>query len=185
VTERVSNSIDVFTVRDGQLSTTPVLTQSAGAVPFGFDWTPRHQLVASEAGSGSASSYSAFRNGSLSVRSAAVSTKQNAPCWLIATHDGRFVYTANAGSNSVTGFAVSPTGTLAILTASGMTGLLGAGATPLDLDVSQDSKYLYVLKAGVNSIGAFVVNQNGSLTNLADGVGGLTNRSGQMGIAAY
>lgn len=185
VTERLSNSIDVFTVHDGRLSATPVLTQSAGAVPFGFDWTPRHQLVASEAGSGSASSYAAFRNGSLSVRSAAVSTLQNAPCWLIATHDGRFVYTANAGSNSVTGFAVSPAGALTILTPNGMTGVLGAGATPLDLDVSQDSKYLYVLKAGTNSIGAFAVSRDGSLTNLPDGVGGLSYRNGQMGIAAY
>ncbi|HKN67979.1 MAG TPA: beta-propeller fold lactonase family protein, partial [Gemmatimonadaceae bacterium] len=154
VTERVSNTIDVFTVHEGRLSATPVLTHSAGAVPFGFDWTPRHQLVASEAGSGSASSYAAFPNGSLSVRSAAVSTLQSAPCWLIATHDGRFVYTANAGSNSVTGFAVSPSGTLAILTTGGKTGVLGAGATPLDLDVSQDSKFLYVLKAGSNTIGA-------------------------------
>jgi 6-phosphogluconolactonase (cycloisomerase 2 family) len=185
VTERVSNSIDVFTVHEGRLAATPVLTQAAGAVPFGFDWTPRHQLVASEAGSGSASSYAAFRNGSLSVRSAAVSTLQRAPCWLIATHDGRYVYTANAGSNSVTGFAVSPEGTLTILTPSGMTGVLGAGATPLDLDVSQDSKFLYVLKAGSNSIGSFAVNRDGSLTNLPDGVGGLSNRGGQMGIAAY
>jgi 6-phosphogluconolactonase (cycloisomerase 2 family) len=185
ITERVSNSIDVFTVRDGRLSARPVLTQSAGAVPFGFDWTPRHQLVASEAGSGSASSYAAFRNGTLSVRDAAVSTLQRAPCWLIATHDGRFVYTANAGSNSVTGFALSPTGTLTILTPTGMTGVLGAGATPLDLDVSQDSRYLYVLKAGVNSVGAFAVSRDGSLTNLPDGVGGLSNRGGQMGIAAY
>ena len=185
VTERVSNSIDVFTVHDGRLSATPVLTQSAGAVPFGFDWTPRHQLVASEAGSGSASSYAAFRSGALSVRSAAVSTLQRAPCWLIATHDGRYVYTANAGSNSITGFALSPEGTLTILTPSGMTGILGAGATPLDLDVSQDSKFLYVLKAGTNSIGAFAVSRDGSLTNLADGVGGLSYRGGQMGIAAY
>lgn len=185
VTERLSNSIDVFTVHDGRLSAEPVLTRSAGAVPFGFDWTPRHQLVASEAGSGSASSYAAFRNGSLSVRSAAVSTLQNAPCWLIATHDGRFVYTANAGSNSITGFAVSPTGTLTILTPSGMTGLLGAGATPLDLDVSQDSKFLYVLKAGASSIGVFAVSRDGSLANLPDGVGGLSYKSGQMGIAAY
>ena len=185
VTERVSNSIDVFTVHDGRLSATPVLTQSAGVVPFGFDWTPRHQLVASEAGSGSASSYAADRDGSLSVRSAAVSTLQRAPCWLIATHDGRFVYTANAGSNSVTGFAVSPTGMLTILTSTGMTGVLGAGATPLDLDVSQDSKFLYVLKAGTNSIGAFAVSHDGSLTNLPDGVGGLSSRAGQMGIAAF
>jgi 6-phosphogluconolactonase (cycloisomerase 2 family) len=185
VTERVSNTIDVFTVHDGRLSVTPVLTQSAGAVPFGFDWTPRHQLVASEAGSGSASSYAAFRNGSLSVRSAAVSTLQSAPCWLIATHDGRYVYTANAGSNSVTGFAVSPAGTLTILTTGGKTGVLGAGATPLDLDVSQDSKFLYVLKAGSNTIGAFAVGHDGSLTNLPDGVGGLSYRAGQMGIAAF
>ena len=66
-----------------------------------------------------------------------------------------------------------------------MTGILGAGATPLDLDVSQDSKYLYVLKAGTNSIGAFAVSRDGSLANLPDGVGGLAARNGQMGIAAY
>jgi 6-phosphogluconolactonase len=114
-----------------------------------------------------------------------VSTLQRAPCWLIATRDGRFVYTANAGSNSVTGFAVSPEGRLTILTPTGMTGVLGAGATPLDLDVSQDSKFLYVLEAGSNTIGAFAVSHDGSLTNLPDGVGGLSNRAGQMGIAAY
>src|SRR5206468_9485583 len=123
-------------VRDGQLSASPVLTKSSGAGPFGFDWTPRRQLLASEAGSGSASSYAAARNGSLELRDASESTHQTAPCWLIATHDGRFAYTANAGSNSVTGFAVSAEGKLRILTASGMTGVLGAGATPLDLDVS-------------------------------------------------
>jgi len=51
--------------------------------------------------------------------------------------------------------------------------------------VSQDSKFLYVLKGGVNTIGAFAVNRDGTLSNLPDGVGGLSNRSGQMGIAAY
>jgi 6-phosphogluconolactonase (cycloisomerase 2 family) len=185
VTERGSNTIDVFTVRNGQLSSSPTLTKSAGMGPFGFDWTPRRQLLASEAASGSASSYAASRNGRLALRDSAMSTRQAAPCWLIATHDGRFAYTANAGSNSVTGFAVSNDGVLRILTSSGMTGVLGAGATPLDLDVSQDSKFLYVLKAGSNTIGAFAVSPNGSLTNLADGVGGLSNRAGQMGIAAY
>lgn len=185
VTERGSNTIDVFRVRDEHLSPTAVLTKSAGAGPFGFDWTPRRQLLSSEAGSGSASSYVASRDGRLVVEDPAVSTHQAAPCWLIATHDGRFAYTANAGSNSVTGFAVSPEGSLRILTASGMTGVLGAGATPLDLDVSQDSKFLYVLKAGSNTIGAFAIDSNGGLTNLPDGVGGLSTRAGQMGIAAY
>jgi 6-phosphogluconolactonase len=185
VTERTSNTIDVFTVHDGRLSQHPISTASAGVTPFGFDWTPRRQLIASEAGSGSVSSYDALRNGALRTVSGAVSTKGAAPCWLITTHDGRFAYAANAGSGNVTGFSVAANGTLAILDPSGVTGSLGAGSTPLDLDVSQDSKFLYVLKAGANTVGAFAVHRDGSLSNLPDGVGGLSVRNGQMGIAAF
>lgn len=184
VTERLSNTIDVFTVaRDGRLSTQPVTTSTSGTVPFGFDWAPHRRLIASEAGSGAAS-YVASRRGSLSVTSGSpVSTQQAAPCWLITTHNGRYAYVANAGSSSITGFSVAANGTLAILAP--VTGALAAGSTPLDLDVSRDSKYLYVLKAGTNSVGAFRVNGDGSLAPLADGVGGLHAASGQMGIAAY
>jgi len=185
VTERLSNTIDVFEVRRGILAKTPVQTASNGAGPFGFDWTPRHELVASEAGNGSVSSYSAARDGALVTDTRSISTHQAAPCWLITTHDGRFAYAANAGSGSVTGFAIDPRGSLTILNGDGMTGILGAGTTPLDLDVSQDSKFLYVLKAGVNTVGAFAVNHDGALSNLPDGVGGLPTRSGQMGLAAY
>ena len=185
VTERTSNTIDVFEVHDGRLSQHPVVSASSGVTPFGFDWTPRRQLLASEAGSGSASSYVVARSGSLSVVSAHVSTHQAAPCWLITTRDGRFAYVANAGSASITGFAVAANGALDILSSLGVTGALGAGSTPLDLDVSLDSKFLYVLKAGTNAIGAFAVGHDGSLANLPDGVGGLPTKSGQMGIAAY
>jgi 6-phosphogluconolactonase (cycloisomerase 2 family) len=184
VTERLSNTIDVFTVRrGGQLSEHPVTTATAGTVPFGFDWAPRRQLVASEAGSGAAS-YVANRRGDLAVTSGSpVSTQQAAPCWLITTHDGRFAYVANAGSSSITGFSIAANGALTILAP--VTGSLSAGSTPLDLDVSRDSKYLYVLKAGSNSIGAFRVNGDGTLAALSDGVGGLPTASGQMGIAAF
>lgn len=185
VTERLSNTIDVFAVRHDVLATAPVQTTSNGAGPFGFDWTPRHELIASEAGNGSVSSYSALRNGALTTDTKSISTHQAAPCWLITTRDGRFAYAANAGSGSVTGFAVDSRGVLTSLNVDGMTGNLGAGTTPLDLDVSQDSKFLYVLKAGVNTVGAFAVARDGALANLPDGVGGLPTRSGQMGLAAY
>lgn len=185
ITERTSNTIDVFTVRaNGEPSRQPVSSAAAGNTPFGFDWTPRHDLVSSEAGSGTASSYVASRAGALTPTSGSpVSTQQAAPCWLITTHDGRFAYVANAGSASITGFAIAPNGVLSLLAP--VTGALPAGSTPLDLDVSRDSKYLYVLKAGSNTIGAFRVNADGTLTSLADGVGGLPTRSGQMGIAAF
>lgn len=185
VTERTSNTIDVFTVRDnGELSARPVTSSASGVTPFGFDWTARRQLVSSEAGSGSASSYIVSRNGALTATAGSpVSTQQAAPCWLIATHDGRFAYVANAGSSSITGFSIAANGVLSIIAP--VTGSLAAGSTPLDLDVSRDSKYLYVLKAGSNSIAVFHVSSSGRLTALADAVGGLTRGGGQMGIAAY
>ena len=35
-----------------------------------------------------------------------VPTEQTAACWLVLTYDGRYVYTANAGSASISGFSV-------------------------------------------------------------------------------
>jgi 6-phosphogluconolactonase len=185
VTERTSNTIDVFTVdEEGRLSRHPVTSAAAGNTPFGFDWTPRRQLVSSEAGSGSASSYTATRTGLLTATAGSpVSTQQAAPCWLITSRDGRFAYVANAGSSSITGFSIAPNGVLSIIAP--VTGALPAGSTPLDLDVSRDSKFLYVLEAGSNKIGAFRVNTDGTLGSLAEVGGGLPTRSGQMGIAAY
>ena len=185
VTERLSNTIDVFAVEHGVLARTPVQTASSGAGPFGFDWTPRHELIASEAGGGSVSSYSASRDGVLTIDSPSISTRLNAPCWLILTHDGRFAYVANAGSGSVTGFRVDANGILGILNPDGVTGILGAGTTPLDLDVSRDSKYLYVLEAGANNIGVFSIGPDGGLTKLPDGIGSAGAHTGQMGLAAY
>jgi 6-phosphogluconolactonase (cycloisomerase 2 family) len=185
ITERTSNTIDVFSVHgNGELSRAPVTNAAAGVTPFGFDWTPRRQLVASEAGSGTASSYVASRNGTLTATAGSpVSTHQAAPCWLITSHDGRFAFVANAGSSSITGFSIAANGALSIVAP--VTGALPPGSTPLDLDVSRDSKYLYVLKAGSNAVGVFRVNVDGTLTGLADGVGGLDSKSGQMGIAAF
>jgi 6-phosphogluconolactonase (cycloisomerase 2 family) len=184
VTERLSRTIDTYVVApDGSLSG-PITTASSGVTPFGFDFTPRGQLVVSEAGSGSASSYAADASGSLTPVSAAVPTLQRAPCWLIVDNAGRFAYTANAGSATISAFAVGANGALALLGATGVAGDLGAGAQPLDLDLSRDGRFLYVFENGKGAIGGFAVNGNGSLTALAD-TPGLPVRGGYMGLAAY
>ena len=184
VTERVSNTIDTYVVApDGSLGG-PASNASAGTAPFGFDYTPRGQLVVSEAGSGSASSYEQARDGRLSVVSAAAPTLQRAPCWLIVDNAGRFAYTANAGSATVTGFAVDAHGALAAITPNGVTGDLGAGAQPLDLDLSRDGKFLYVFENGTGTVAAFAVRGDGSLAPMPD-TPGLAPRGGYMGLAAY
>ena len=184
VSERVSNRLETFAIaNDGSLGN-PVITPAAGSTPFGFDFTTRGEVVVSEAATGSASSYVANADGSLSVVSAAAPTLQRAPCWLIVSNSGRFAYTANAGSATVTGFAIDAHGALTRLTDTGLSGDLGAGSQPLDLDMSRNGNFLYVFKNGTGTIGAFSVGGDGSLTPLPD-TPGLAARSGYMGLAAY
>jgi 6-phosphogluconolactonase (cycloisomerase 2 family) len=184
VSERVSNRLDTFTIgTDGSLGD-GVTTPAAGTTPFGFDFTVRGQVVVSEAASGSASSYNVNDDGSLAVASAAAPTLQRAPCWLIVNNSGRFAYTANAGSATITGFGIDANGTLTRLTTTGVSGDLGTGAQPLDLDMTRNGSFLYVLKNGTGTVGGFAVDGEGSLTPLAD-TPGLVARAGYMGLAAY
>ena len=99
-------------------------------------------------------------------------------------NSGRFAYTANAGTSNITGFLIDAKGALTRLEASGVTGDLGAGAQPLDLDMSRNGDFLYVMKNGTGTVGAFAVNGDGSLTPLPD-TPGLAARAGYMGLAAY
>ena len=185
VTERGSNSIDAFRINDDGSLGSPVRSASAGVAPFGFQFTPSGVLVASEAGSASASSYTQANNGTLSVVSGAVSNGgQAAPCWLVVDSRGRYAYTANAGGSSISGYAIGANGELTLLTAGGRTGDLGAGAQPLDIDFGGDGRFLYVLKNGTGTIGAFTVNSDGMLTALPD-TPGLAARAGFMGLVAY
>jgi len=184
VSERVSNRLETFAIaKDGSLGD-PVVTPAAGTTPFGFDFTTRGEVIVSEAGSASASSYAANVDGSLSVVSAAAPTQQRAPCWLIVNNSGRFAYTANAGSANITGFAIDAQGALTRLTSSGVSGDLGAGAQPLDLEMSRNGNFLYVIKNGTGTIGGFSVAGDGGLTPLPD-TPGLVARAGYMGLAAY
>jgi 6-phosphogluconolactonase (cycloisomerase 2 family) len=184
VTERVSNRLETFAIaQDGSLGD-PVVTAAAGTTPFGFDFTTRGQVIVSEAASASASSYETNVDGTLSVVSAAAPTLQRATCWLIVSNSGRFAYTANAGTSNITGFAIDANGTLTRLADSGVSADLGAGAQPLDLDMSRNGNFLYVMKNGTGAIGGFAVAGDGSLTALAD-TPGLAARAGYMGLAAY
>ncbi|HEX7596183.1 MAG TPA: beta-propeller fold lactonase family protein, partial [Gemmatimonadaceae bacterium] len=185
VTERVSNTIDAFRISEHGNLGAPIESASAGPGPFGFQFTPNGALVVSEAGSASASSYTQARDGSLIAVSSSVSNGgQAAPCWLIVDSRGRFAYTANAGGSSISGFAIGSDGALTLITAGGRTGDLGSGAQPLDIDFGGDGHFLYVLKNGTGSIGAFAVNSDGTLTPLADTPGQFA-RLGYMGLVAY
>lgn len=177
VTEKTANRIAVYTVGPDGVATGPTSVASAGVTPFGFAFGLRDGLFVSEA-AGTASSYEVGENGRLTVISGAVATHQGAPCWLVVTTDGRFAYTANTPSGTISGFRVSPDASLTLLDASGRTATVGAGN--VDLALTPDSRYLYQLN-GSGTITALHVQDDGALETIGV-VGGLS--AGAVGLAA-
>jgi 6-phosphogluconolactonase len=178
VTEKASSTIDTYALDRHGVAAAPVTSASAGSTPFGFDFSRGHLLV-SEAG-GSASSYAVGPAG-VGVISGAVPTHQAAPCWLVATLDGRYAYTANGGSGTLSGFSVSNRGVLSLLDPSGVSANIGAGSHPLDETISRDGRFLYNLTDGLHRISGFRIGEDGSLSPVAS-IGGLP--VGAAGIVA-
>ena len=165
VTERATNKIDTYTVgNDGRLAG-PNVHDSAGSVPFGFALDNQNMLIVSEAGAGSgASSYKAGRDGSLARISSMVMTGQRAACWAVMTKNGHFGYVTNAGTGTISGFAMAQDGSASLLNADGITAV--TGGNPTDAAVSNNGQFLYVLVNRTNSIAVFAINSDGSLSPL-------------------
>jgi 6-phosphogluconolactonase (cycloisomerase 2 family) len=184
VTEKNTNLIDVYHVASNGYASNPTVNPSAGATPFGFAFNQHGVLLVSEAAGGAVdasavSSYTLGAGGQISVVTASAPTTETAACWVAVTNNGKFVYAANTGSGSVTGFAVR-SGALTILNADGRTG--GSGTTPIDVATSKNSQFLYSLAANSNTITAFGIGQNDGSLSAISTTGGLP--AGTVGLAA-
>jgi 6-phosphogluconolactonase len=186
VTEKTSNTLDVFEVgKDGTLSPIKV-NPSAGPGAFAAIGAANDTVIVSETGSGGTtsgmSSYHIGADGTLTPISVSVPTLGAANCWNALTPNGRFVYASNSGSDSISGFAIGAGGKLTPI-GSTIVGTNPAGSGNLDIAISSDGKFLYSLNFGGGSIGAFAINADGSLVNLGI-VRGLPAGSSLNGIAA-
>ena len=184
VTEKATQLIDTFGVDEDGVAGAVTTHPSAGVTPFGFAFAKHDTLVVSEAagGAANASSASAYdvSEDSFELISAAVPTHQTAACWAVATKNGRYAYTANAGSGSIAAYHVSRDGALQLI--NGQAGLTGAGSHPSDMALSNNSHFLYVLANVTQSIGAFEVQSDGSLIAVS-GASGLP--ASAVGLAAW
>ncbi len=178
VTEKASSTIDTYAVGPDGRTAGPIVSPSAGGTPFGFDFDNRGHLLVSNA-TGSASSYAVGSDGA-AVISGAVATHQGAPCWLVASKNGKYAYTANAAAGSISGFSVGQDGSLALLDPSGLSASLGSTSHPLDEAVSNNGRYLYNLTDGLHTISTFQIGADGSLRLL----GSVPVPVGAAGLAA-
>jgi 6-phosphogluconolactonase len=172
---------------DGTLS--PIVENaSAGPGAFAVAFAPNGAAIVSETGAagvanGSATTaYAVQANGTLKTVSASVPTLGAANCWNAITPDGRFVYVSNAGTSTISGFAIGSDGTLTALPGT-VVGSNPSGATNLDITVSADGKFLYTLNTGNGTIGIFAIQKDGTLV-YSGAAEGFAPRSGFNGIAA-
>jgi 6-phosphogluconolactonase (cycloisomerase 2 family) len=189
VTERATNNIDVFHVQDDGTLGPIAVNQNSDPGTFAVTFSPNGAALIAETGptggvnASTIASYAINPNGTLSPITINVPTLANATCWDVATPDGRWVYTSNPGSATLSGFTVSPAGALTPLGAT-VVGTNPSGSTNLDITVSADSKFLYTLDSGTGTISIFGINQDGSLNNLGE-AGSFSVSVGFNGIAAF
>jgi len=189
VVERLTNDIDVFSVQGDSTLSPIVVNPSEGPGAFSVSFAPNGAALVSETGpsgvpNGSAiSSYEIATNGTLSAISTSVPTLGAANCWNVVTPDGSFVYTSNAGSSTISGFAIANTGALTALSGT-IVGTNPEGSTNLDIAVSSDGKFIYTLNSVAGAIGIFAVQKDGTLLNVGF-ASGVSPLSGFNGIAAF
>jgi 6-phosphogluconolactonase (cycloisomerase 2 family) len=186
VTEKATNLIDVFPLdRDGYAGD-PVWNPSVGQTPFPFDFGKRGQLFVAEVfggaeDAGAVSSYTLGSDGYLQIIDPSVPNTETAPCWLVVTKGGRYVFTTNTPDDSLSAYAIDFEGHLSLLDEDGRSGEPGPGTRPLDMDLSGDGRFLYTLNIGDDTISTFRVKQDGSL-KLLEAIGGVPD--GANGLAA-
>jgi 6-phosphogluconolactonase len=185
VTEKISGMIDTWLLGHDGMATNHQVFMSEGIWPFGFAVGRGNRIFVSEAAAGaanasSASSYELTDLGSLTVISGKVPTEQTAACWLVLTYDGSFVYTANAGSATISGFRIGANGSLELLKNSGFPAK--TGMHPADMAFSLDGLTLFSLNNGDGTISTFGIEGDGSLEPKS-GLTGLPTTS--AGLAAW
>ncbi len=183
------NAIDAFSIGDdGYASAAPIRNASFGLRPFSLAFRNDGKLVVVESFNAApnlsaASSYQFNADGTIAVISGSVANMQTDVCWVLITNDGRYVYTANFGSGTISSYSLSPSGNLTLL--NGAAASLGDMSQPVDIDLSANGRYLYQLLRGTGAVAAFRIEANGALTSLGLVTGGLPVANGASGLAAY
>ncbi|MEO7446065.1 MAG: beta-propeller fold lactonase family protein [Ferruginibacter sp.] len=166
VTEKATNLITTFTVNGSGVPASMTVTTSAHPTPFGFAEGKDGIIYVSEAAGGmpgqsGVSAYYVADNGMVTHTGGPALTGQTAACWVVTNNNGKYVYSTNTGSNTVSSFATGKAGEISVLSAVAAT----TGTTPIDAAMSNNSRYLYVLNATSGNIGGYQVHNDGSLSH--------------------
>jgi hypothetical protein len=182
--------IDSFLVgRDGRITPaagSPFAAEAAG--PFGSEFSPAdasHLYVSNAhagAGNGSVSAFRVAGSGALSsIGPSPYADHQTAPCWVEISHDGRYLFTVNTGSTTISSYQILSDGSLSFASTTAYSS--GTGIRPFDARLDASGAHLYVVDAALDAVSAFAVS-GGSLTELSGSPFALPAGATPFGIVA-
>ena len=180
VTTKAHNELLTFPLgRDGRPAATPLVTASAGAVPFSFVVDHSGRVLVTEAGTGAISTYTVARDGALHLLGSSSGDGGAALCWNVQV--GRTVYGANAGSATLSAWSIPSHGAAALTAPVATT----TGAGPIDLAASRDGRFVYAQESVAGTLGVYTVSRDGALVRrqTVSGLPAFTT-TGMEGLAA-
>jgi len=127
-------------------------------------------------------SYRVQPDGTLTPVASSAPTLGAANCWSAFTPDGRFVYTSNAGSATISGFSIGANGTLTPLSGT-VVGAILAGRQISISPSAPTASFSTTLNSGNGTIGIFAIQKDGQLTSFGP-ASGVSAAAGFNGIAA-
>jgi 6-phosphogluconolactonase len=155
VTQRGTNSIAIFPLRDDNLLGEPEESPSAGPTPYGFAFGADGALVVTEAfgaekGQAAASSY---RLDGLRAEpvSRSIGNGRSEICWAVVTKDGRHAFTTNFADGAVSSWTIDDHGNLTLDDAVAGTAVEGQPGLR-DEDLTGDGRFLYAIDADTSRI---------------------------------
>ena len=173
-TKASGNDVDVYAVGPGGLlSPSPVVNPLPADVPFAVTFDEAGHVALAEAGPSAVATFSLSSSGVLTQLGVA-DTGQQATCWVVRA--GRYLYTSNAGSGSVSGYTAGRNGALTAL------GNTPTDAGTVDPASAAHGRFLYVRTGAAGNVDEFAVGAGGSLTPL--GSVSVPGGAGGEGIAA-
>lgn len=174
VTEKGTNLIDTFTVNESGVAQPGVSIPSNGGTPFGFVFVHDDVAVVSDAADSALTSYK-VHDGTVDLVSPALANGGKAACWAVAPGNGRFAFSANSASHTISSYTITEDGNLALLNA-----IAATTNVPLDMAFTVDGRFIYVRNAD-GTLAGFQLGADGDLTPIASASG---LPSGSQGIAA-
>jgi 6-phosphogluconolactonase (cycloisomerase 2 family) len=169
VTQRGTDAIAAYPVRDDGTLGEPSTVMSSGPTPYGFAFTTNGTLIMTEAsraqkGAAAASSY-ATGEGGLAPRTRSLANGMSEICWAVVTPDDRFAYTTNFAESTVSRFGIGSDGSIRLEDAAAAS--VGHARPGLrDGDVTDDGRFLFAIDADGGAVIGWRIGTDGSLSRV-------------------